>query len=172
MRFSLILSTLLLFLSTSCFFSQTTSFDLGIDGLTCSQCSKSVEKQLKKLDFVKEVDMQLATTRAIIQANETSIVSPDAISKAVINAGFSVRYLKLRFSSLELKPCMVFEGLDGAVSIINSNEISSEGNANTIRFLGRAFQSKKEFKGTKIQLNNQCSEIRGKVYFTMLESTN
>ncbi|MFN7911502.1 MAG: heavy-metal-associated domain-containing protein [Bacteroidota bacterium] len=168
MRLSLILSTFLLFLSTSCFFSQTISFDLGIDGLTCSQCSKSVEMQLKKLDFVKTVEMDLANTRALIRINETSILSPDAIAKAACNAGFSVRYLKL-LTSAEMKPCLIIAGFDGAINLQNNVTNIADKKVYTICFLGNSFQSKKELKARKEKLINNCLENTGKVYFAKVE---
>lgn len=171
MRFRLILGTFLLFLSASLSFSQIISFNLGIDGLTCSQCSKSVEMQLKRLDFVKSVEMELASTSAIIKVNEASILSPDEIAKAVRNAGFSVRYLKL-FTSVEIKPCLTIAGFDGAIYLQNNVETNKYNKAYCIYFLGSAFQSKKELKGTKEKLINHCPENTGKIYFARVEYSN
>lgn len=171
MRFRLILGTFLLFLSASLSFSQTISFNLGIDGLTCSQCSKSVEMQLKRLDFVKSVEMELASTSAIIKVNEASVLSPDEIAKAVRNAGFSVRYLKLS-TSAEIKPCMLIDGFDGMFSLQNVKNDNSQTKATSIIFLGSSFQSKKELKQNKYNLTNLCSDNNGKVYFARVEYSN
>lgn len=148
--------------------SQTPAFELGIDGLTCSQCSKSVEMQLKKLDFVKAVEMELASTKAIIKLNAPALISPDAIVKAVQNAGFSVRYLKLS-TSAEIKPCMLIDGFDGMFSLQNVKNDNPQTKATTIIFLGSSFQSKKELKQNKYNLTNLCSDNNGKVYFAKIE---
>ena len=169
MRLDLVIVISALFLPISSCFSQTITFYLGIDGLTCSQCTRSVEMQLKKLDFIKSVEMQLAQTRAVIQVNEASIISPDAITKAVRNAGYSVRHLKVTLPSAVLKSCLLVNGFDGALSLQSMNGNSSDPKVNSIVFLGSSFQSKKEFKGTKEKLINQCPENKGKVYFAKVE---
>ncbi len=42
--------------------AQFTSAELGVDGLTCSACTRSVELSIRKLDFVKDVQMNLDNT--------------------------------------------------------------------------------------------------------------
>src|ERR1700744_4870126 len=84
---------------TFCLFSvvsyaQITEVDLGVNGLTCSQCSRSVEMRIRKLDFVKDVQMNLEHTEGKIFFKENKKVDIDKIAQAVVDAGFSVRTLK------------------------------------------------------------------------------
>lgn len=72
--------------------------DVGVDGLTCSMCSRSVEMSLRRLDFVDKVVMSLEATEGRIFFKPDMPIDLNAIAKAVVNAGFSVRFLKLQIS--------------------------------------------------------------------------
>ena len=80
---------------------QFKSVEMGIDGLTCSMCSRSVEMSLFKLDFIDRVEMDLNSNRSEIFFNEGMYVSIDKIAQAVIDAGFSVAYLNALFDFKE-----------------------------------------------------------------------
>lgn len=88
--------------------------DVGVNGLTCSMCTRSVEMSLKRLDFVKNVEMNLETTEGRIFFKEGTPIDLNALAKAVIDAGFSVRFLKLQlsFDDIPLKDdgSFVFQG--------------------------------------------------------------
>jgi cation transport ATPase len=73
--------------------AQVLSATVGVNGLTCSQCSRSVEMQLRKLSFVKNVNMNLEHTQGTLQFKEGSKVDFSQIAKAIKDAGFSVRFL-------------------------------------------------------------------------------
>ena len=81
---------------------QFKSVEMGIDGLTCSMCSRSVEMSLVKLDFVDRVEMDLNSNRSEIFFHEGMYVSIDKVAQAVIDAGFSVAYLNALFDFKEL----------------------------------------------------------------------
>src|SRR5947207_1582573 len=66
---------------------------IGVNGLTCSACSRSVEMSIRRLDFVQNVEMNLENTERKITFKPNSKVDFEKIAQAVINAGFSVRYL-------------------------------------------------------------------------------
>jgi len=75
--------------------AQQREVELGIDGLTCSMCSRSTEMSVRKLEFVSDVIMDLEHTTARIILKDGAKVSYELIGKAVRDAGFSVRYLSL-----------------------------------------------------------------------------
>src|ERR1700759_3369629 len=90
------MSRLLLFLFCFCAFSAKAQFQavyIGVNGLTCSQCSRTVEMSIRKLDFVSDVQMNLQHTEGKIILKKDKKADMDKIAQAVINAGFSVRYL-------------------------------------------------------------------------------
>lgn len=72
--------------------------DIGVNGLTCSMCSRSVEMSLKRLAFVDRVDMSLETTEGRVFFRPDMPVDLNEIAKAVVNAGFSVRFIRLQLS--------------------------------------------------------------------------
>jgi copper chaperone CopZ len=72
--------------------------DIGVNGLTCSMCSRSVEMSLRRLDFVDSVSMSLEKTEGRIFLHNNTPVNLQQIAKAVVNAGFSVRFLRVEFS--------------------------------------------------------------------------
>lgn len=78
--------------------SQFLSFTVGVNGLTCSQCCRSVEMSLLRLPFVAGVEMNLEQTEGKITLKPGFEPNADRIAKAVDDAGFSVRFLKAELS--------------------------------------------------------------------------
>jgi copper chaperone CopZ len=72
--------------------------DIGVNGLTCSLCSRSVEMSLRRLDFVDSVGMSLETTEGRVYFKSNLPINLDQVAKAVVRAGFSVRFLKVEFT--------------------------------------------------------------------------
>src|SRR5580693_7986784 len=88
----------LLFIVALCYsaFSASAQFQsvfIGVNGLTCSQCTRTVEMSIRKLDFVAGVEMNLEHTEGKIILKKNARADMDKIARAVVNAGFSVRYL-------------------------------------------------------------------------------
>lgn len=73
--------------------AQVAAVQIGVDGLTCSQCTRNVEMQLRRLPFVAAVRMNLEHTNGDIQLQEGRAFSPERVAAAVRDAGFSLRYL-------------------------------------------------------------------------------
>ena len=72
--------------------------DIGVNGLTCSLCSRSVEMSLRKLDFIEKVDMSLEKTEGRIFIKAGKVVDMKRMASAVKDAGFSVRFFRLEFA--------------------------------------------------------------------------
>jgi copper chaperone CopZ len=74
-------------------------------GLTCAMCSKSVHKALEKLDFVDKITVDLKKVIFNVTFKPNASVNPDAMEKAVKEAGFSVGLLQLNipFDSTEIQ---------------------------------------------------------------------
>ena len=126
--------------------AQFTQLDLGINGLTCSQCSRSVDMQLRKLAFVQGVQMDLKHTQAIIQLKKEERVNIAAVAKAVEDAGFSVRYLKAKvqpgFFVKETKQDCWTVGEDAYV-LLQSRDA---GQVASLQFVGKEYMPRQEFK--------------------------
>lgn len=59
-----------------------------IDGMTCSSCSAHVDRAVRKLNGVKEVNVNLLSNNMIVDYDEKQITNDDII-KAVIDAGYN-----------------------------------------------------------------------------------
>ncbi|MBK9961502.1 MAG: heavy-metal-associated domain-containing protein [Saprospiraceae bacterium] len=87
-----LLNILLLFFSDNQIFAQS-EIQIGINGLTCSLCCKTVEESIRRLHFVEDVKMDLINTVATVRITD-SVSDLDKLVKAVVNAGFSVRMVR------------------------------------------------------------------------------
>jgi len=76
--------------------------DIGINGLTCSLCSRSVEMSIRKLDFVDSVSMSLESTEGRVFFRKDTPVNFNQLVKAVVNAGFSIRSFKLQLDFTDI----------------------------------------------------------------------
>ncbi len=97
-------------------FSQIETVRVGVNGLTCSQCTRSVEKKLRQLPFVADVSMNLANTSGEIRLKQGVAFRPEAISRAVRDAGFSLRFVHLLLQNPAEHPasgnCLSVSGLN------------------------------------------------------------
>jgi len=65
--------------------------ELQISGMTCSMCSRAVEKALSKVTGVQSATVNLAMERAHVSFNAK--VAPEALSQAVSNAGYQASFM-------------------------------------------------------------------------------
>lgn len=142
---------------------------VGINGLTCSQCSKAVEMQLRKLDFVADVQMNLQHTEGKILLVENKKADMEQIARAVINAGFSVRFLEADFlvedkDSLS-HSCLRFRG--DSYYFLRSAKVPGKGIIK-LKFIGKQYMPGKEFKKMQEEIHSQSQGLSGKTYYVTL----
>lgn len=146
--------------------AQFRQASIGINGLTCSQCSRSVEMQLRKLDFISKVDMDLEHKNGTLYFKSNRKVDMSAIARAVKDAGFSVRYLKAEINREDIQ--LSGEGcfkLHGDAYYISEAGNLKEPAVLTLQFLGQEYLTKKELKQYKLPATLMC---KGKtVYYTV-----
>jgi copper chaperone CopZ len=70
--------------------AQVTKVSLRASGLTCSMCSNAINKALRTLDYVIDVDADIKTYTFEIAFKPNVHVDFDLIRKKVENAGFTV----------------------------------------------------------------------------------
>ena len=132
---------------------QIVSANLQASGLTCSMCSNSIFKALKKLESVDEVesDVENSTFKIVFKSNET--VDLDALQKAVVGAGFSVAKMTfmLRTEALDIKDRTLVEIGDKLFYFINTKDRTLKGEVE-LRLLDKEFNSSKEYKKVKSKL--------------------
>jgi len=112
---------------------------IGVDGLHCSACSYSVEKSLKKLDFVSVIRMDLNARRAEVFFKDEAKVDFSDLAKAVERSGFSVRSLKVILKE------NVADGLDCWNNSICLQAIQGS-SPRKLQLLGKKFLSRQESK--------------------------
>lgn len=134
--------------------AQVLSATIKVNGLTCSQCSRSVDMQLRKLDFVASVEMNLQETVAKVFFKKNSNVDFYKLAKAVDDGGFSVGSLMafVDFSAISIENENCFKIKNNAFILTNPKEERSN-NVVQIKFLGKEFGNKK-FKTSQKQDKN------------------
>jgi copper chaperone CopZ len=140
-------------------FSQFNWAQIGVDGLTCSACSRSVEMSIRKLSFVDSVNMNLEHTEGKIIFKKGVKIEIEKIAKAVVDAGFSLRslYAGINIAPLNISNdfCWVYENDNyHFIKIDNARELKG---IVTLKFIGEKFMSKKEFKNWKMYCNTNCN---------------
>lgn len=153
--------------------AQFQSIEVGIDGLTCSLCVRGVEKSIRKLPYIKEIEVDLAGTNMQIQFEEKEQIQIEKIAKQVVDAGFSVRYVKASLKQdqiLQLDSEGFQLGNDLYKWVTSTPKVPN--GIFSIQFLGEAFQSKKEFKAYESDLERARQEtnplLYSHVYFVKL----
>jgi copper chaperone CopZ len=139
--------------------AQIKSAQLTASGLTCSMCSKSIFKSLEQLSFVKSIDVDLEKSIFTLEFKEGQSVSPDAINKAVKDAGFGVASLVLNAKFPETKiEKDVHVNFDGNVyHFLNVPEGTISGDK-SFRILDKTFVTNSEFKKNKKFTKMTCYE--------------
>ena len=67
-------------------FAKTKTYTLSIEGMMCQHCVSHVKKALEGVKGTKSVEVSLETNSATV----TTASAPDALSKAVTDAGYTV----------------------------------------------------------------------------------
>ena len=83
--------------------AQIKNATLQASGLTCAMCSKAVYKALAAVPFVDKVQPDIERSLYTLTFKTGNKVDLDALSKAVVDAGFSVSMLKLTTQFNETK---------------------------------------------------------------------
>ncbi|HEX9681101.1 MAG TPA: heavy metal-associated domain-containing protein, partial [Anaerolineales bacterium] len=74
----------------------TRHLTLPITGMTCANCVATVERNLKKLDGVQAVSVNLATERASLEILPDRVTSPQILER-VRRAGYDLALGEARF---------------------------------------------------------------------------
>ena len=128
---------------------------------------------IRKLDFVQDVEMNLEHTEGKITFKPGARVNVSKIAQAVVNAGFSVRYLHAGFlfkdTSIDKAYCFAFEEkqYQFVIPAIGTETKKLDGEV-VLKFIGKKFQSAKEFKHWKAELGPPCDKSKGETLYVTL----
>jgi copper chaperone CopZ len=127
--------------------AQVNNVSLQASGLTCSMCSNAINKALRTLDFVLDVDADIKTYTFKISFKPNSVIDFDKIRKKVVDAGFTVYAFiaDIYFNNVQVRkdsPVMV---QDKKLLFINAGDQVLNGNKQ-VKILDKGFVSPKEYK--------------------------
>lgn len=137
--------------------AQVKTGTLQAAGLTCAMCTKAINETLEELSFVKSVKADIKNSQFVLQFKDDAFVDPDALKKAVEEAGFSVAKLKLTLQFDDIKidndshvnvGGATYHFLDTRAQILQGDR--------TITFVDKNFVLPKEFKKYAAKTQMAC----------------
>ena len=69
--------------------ADDTHYLVQVDGLNCPFCAYGIEKQLKKLDGVENVDTELALGQISVEVADGDTLSEETVREIIRDAGFT-----------------------------------------------------------------------------------
>jgi copper chaperone CopZ len=150
--------------------AQILAAKVGVNGLTCSMCTRSVEMSLRRLDFVDSVGMSLENTEGVIYFKKDLPVNLDQIAKAVVNAGFSVRYVSILFdfNNLQVQEngSFVFQGQKFVC--VDYHERPGK-QPIWLKLIGEPFVPKSEMKSWRSKIEDGPANDKDENYYVSIE---
>ncbi len=145
--------------------AQVVRAELQAAGLTCSMCSRATDKQLRTLDFIDSVGIDLRRTIFILYFKKDKMVDFNQIRKKVEDAGFSVAMLNVtyQFDNLKIDNGTQFSYNNSQFLFINVTPKTLNGEA-IFRIMDKGFLNAKEYKKYASQVGSGV----GKVYHITL----
>lgn len=141
---------ILLFLAGLQVQAQFTQAEVSVNGLTCSQCSRSVEMALKRLDFIAKVEMDLQQPAAHIVFKKGKAIDFSKLAAAVRDAGFSVRAVKAKMAIPDAVTGACF--LDNKIVYFNAGDGGLLQQGSSLLLLASDLISKAELEKYKKQI--------------------
>lgn len=127
--------------------AQVKKANLKASGLTCAMCSKAVYKSLTSVPFVDKVEADIEKSTYDISFKPGLSIDFDALSRAVVDAGFSVAVLKVTssFTGVRIQKGSQVSVGNVPVQFIEAAEQTLNGDK-TFTLIDKNFVSAKEFK--------------------------
>lgn len=149
--------------------AKVLSVKIGVNGLTCPMCTRSVEMEIRKLSFVKEVTMNLEHTEGVITFNENETVNFHRIAKAVVDAGFTVRFLsaEIKVEGQDLTESDVCHTFDNNLFSLVDQKKAGVGETIQVMFIGKAYQEKQEYQKWKPRVKAGCKGADSREVYTV-----
>ena len=127
--------------------AQITKVTLQASGLTCSMCSKAINKSLKSIDFVDKVEANIKNSSFDISFKPGAKVDLDELKKEVEDAGFSVAKLEanINFDNVQIANDS-HAVVDGTTYHFLATKDQTLNGNKTIHILDKGYVSAKEYK--------------------------
>ncbi len=144
--------------------------EVGVNGLTCSVCTQSVERSIKRLEFVESVSMSLENTEGRIYLKKGATVDLRKIAKAVMNAGFSVRFVRFAITfndvAIEGDGSFIYQGQSYQWLQFQNNRVRGE---LILKLVDEGFLPKKESASWKKKMESSNSLTDQKIFHVVQE---
>lgn len=139
--------------------SQIKNATLQASGLTCAMCSKAVYNALSKVAFVEKVSPDIEKSSYEISFKPNTAIDLDALSKAVVDAGFSVSKLKVAtaFNGAKIQNDAHIEVGNQSFHFLSVTPQTLNG-TKTITLLDKNFVTAKEYKKNSKLTAMKCYE--------------
>lgn len=124
--------------------AQISKAEVRATGLTCSMCSNAINKQLKSLPEVVNVETDLNTNTFTVTLAEGNTLSPKVFKEKVEKAGFFIGSLVLTTKAETIK--------QGAYVLVNN--APNDNVEIQIQVLDKGYVTEKEFKKLSKSLRN------------------
>lgn len=98
--------------------AQVQRVDIGVDGLACPFCSYGLEKKLKEVKGVGEVEINISKGVAVIKSKGSQSIEVEHIEPVVKDAGFTLRDLSASVAG-------VVKTIDGSPTLVVSDSNTS-----------------------------------------------
>lgn len=132
---------------------------IGVNGFTCSMCSRNVEMSIRKLDFVDSVVMDIDKTEGRVYAKSGANYDLARIARAVTDAGYSVRSMRIAIdlngSSITTQGCFSIGQYN--FQWIGMPAALPKGSTELI-VIGDKFMPRKEFQSWQKKITQGCSD--------------
>ncbi len=149
--------------------AQVTKISLQASGLTCSMCSKAINKSLQSLEFVDKVEANIKNSTFDIWFKPNAVIDFDKLKKQVEGAGFFVANFTatINFENLAIANDTHVNVGGNVFHFLNVKQQTLSGNK-TIKLLDKGFVSVKEYKKNSSLTKMACyktGEENGKRVF-------
>jgi len=139
---------------------QVVKAELQAAGLTCSMCSRATDKQLRTLDFIDSIGIDLSNTTFLLYFKKDKAVDFDQIRKKVEDADFSVAMLKVtyKFDSLKVDNGTHFSYNNSQFQFMSITPRTLNGEV-VFKIMDKGFLSAKEYKKYASQVGSGASHV-------------
>jgi copper chaperone CopZ len=137
--------------------SQIRNLQLQAAGLTCSMCSNAIDKALRSLPQVADIQTNLDQNLFVISLRDGETVSFDDVKNKVEEAGFSVGKLtaEVHFPAMTTRQDAHVKVAGMLLHILKSSQPTVEG-WQTVQVLDKSFVLDKQFKKLQQQHKVEC----------------
>ena len=137
--------------------AQISKVSIQASGLTCSMCSNSINKAIRSLDYVQDVEANIKNSTFDISFNNADKVNIDQLKKKVEDAGFFVAKFEviMNFNDLQISNDAHVEVNGMLLHFLNVPNRTLSGNVK-IKLLDKGFVAAKEFKKNRVFTKMEC----------------